>query len=172
MKINMKEITQSDVINALIYDKDSGLFYWRNASGKHKEIPPNTLAGGKGFKGYWVIKLFGNVCKAHRLAWLYVYGKWPQNMIDHKDRNKLNNAIDNLREASPRENAVNSKIFITNKSGYRSVYWEKDRRMWGVSMRNNENKHIRIGRYKNLQEAVLASCEARNRLYGEFNPTN
>lgn len=46
---------------------------------------------------------------AHRLAWLYIYGKWPQNELDHLDGNRANNKIANLRDAGDVLNSQNRR---------------------------------------------------------------
>ncbi|MDD0156969.1 HNH endonuclease signature motif containing protein, partial [Shigella flexneri] len=57
--------------------------------------------------GYNAINIDGVRYFAHRLAWLYVYGEWPKQEIDHIDRNRRNNAISNLRDVSRVVNALN-----------------------------------------------------------------
>jgi len=57
------------------------------------------IAGHVDVKGYRIIKFQGKKYKAHRLIWLFIYGKWPDDEIDHINRDRLDNRIENLREA-------------------------------------------------------------------------
>ena len=57
--------------------------------------------------GYLIIKFKGKQYKAHRLCWFFIYGKFPKDVIDHIDGNKLNNSIRNLRDVTQAENTRN-----------------------------------------------------------------
>lgn len=54
--------------------------------------------------GYWVVRIsMYGLCRqvyTHNVIWWAYYGEWPTMMLDHKDRNKDNNSVHNLREAS------------------------------------------------------------------------
>ena len=58
------------------------------------------LAGSIGKTGYRVIGINSALYKAHRLAWLYVYGTWPKRELDHRNRKPDDNKIKNLRPAN------------------------------------------------------------------------
>lgn len=68
------------------------------------------VAGSHDIKGYIVVGLFGRLWLAHIIIWTIVYGEWPVHYIDHHDRCKDNNRIDNLRKASNSQNQLNSKV--------------------------------------------------------------
>lgn len=70
--------------------------------------------------GYCKISLDGKQYKAHRLAFLYMTGRFPK-YIDHIDRNRSNNRWDNLREATHSENMRNASIRVDNKTGVKGV---------------------------------------------------
>jgi hypothetical protein len=141
----------------LRYDKESGDFWWIQS-------PPNTtLIGQKaGAVNNGYIELTFNLRKifAHRLAWFIIYGYIPK-CIEHKDRNTLNNAIDNLIE-STRQNVGHNKTEpqINNTSGFRGVYYHKKNRTWFSSVKVNK-RSIYLGTFENAQLASDAYEQAK-----------
>jgi hypothetical protein len=103
MKYNDK-VSFEELIALFSYDKYTGKFTRLVTTGPRGV--KGTVAGGI-CKGYCVIKINKVPYKAHRLAWLYEYGEWPDDQLDHKNRNKLDNRIDNLELANNRQNCSN-----------------------------------------------------------------
>ena len=94
-------LTPEQVRAAFNYDPETGILM-RLSSGK--------VAGCKDSEGYLVAKAGARPCKTykvHRLVWMYVKGKMPLGQIDHINRNKADNRIENLREANASENKQN-----------------------------------------------------------------
>lgn len=81
-------------------------------------------------------------------------------LVDHIDHNTLNNRKSNLHIVDRRGNALNSRLYKTNKSGYRSVAWHKGHNKWHVQVRVNQ-KDIHIGYYADLLEAARVATQAR-----------
>ncbi len=72
--------------------------------------------------------------------------------------------LENLREATPKQNSENKKLLSRNKSGYRGVSWNKNEKKWRAQLQNN-GKVINLGCYENLEDAALAAREAREKLF-------
>jgi len=93
---------------AINYDPETGEFTWSIPPKCH----PNLLGKPCGVwipnrsKEYLVIQIFGKKYRAHRLAWMIVYGAIPE-VVDHIDGNTKNNAISNLRNVTCLENSQN-----------------------------------------------------------------
>lgn len=100
-------INQQTLKQYLLYCPLIGVFTWRIRPYPKSKQRPGDIAGSDDGKGYTSIGLLGSVYKAHRLAWLYVYGEWPNGMIDHIDGVTKNNTILNLRIADYRSNGSN-----------------------------------------------------------------
>jgi len=105
--------------------------------------------------GYISIYIYYKSYYTHRLAFLYMEGYLPENEIDHKDNNKINNKWNNLREVSHRCNLQNRNLLKNNTSGVNGIHWDKRSNRW-VSrvMVNSKSKYI--GSFDNFDEAVWA----------------
>lgn len=160
----MNDISISELRERLSYCADSGLFRWRSG--------PRTglVAGNKNACGYWVVGLNGKQYGAHRLAWLYVYGVVPDGEIDHIDRNRLNNRLNNLRVTSRTENAQNMSMINgpirRNKSGVIGVSWNKSKKRWAVNI-TADGKRKFLGYFDDIEEARLVREQAKRELHIE-----
>lgn len=88
-------------------------------------------------------------------------------LIDHIDRNPLNNKKSNLRIATKSTNAMNSKLRLDNTSGIKGVSWNKQKSKWEVYI-NKDNTRIRLGYYKNLKDAAFKRVDAELMYFKEY----
>jgi HNH endonuclease/AP2 domain len=158
-------ISHEHLLEALRYDETSGLFYWREKNSWR--TPIGSIAGTPMKRGYWKITVRGASYYAHQLAWFYVYGVWPDRQIDHKDRDKINNRIGNLRVANQQGNSANMFRTNQNKSGYKGVRWHKAAKKW-VARIKCSGTDFHLGLFENIEEANAAYCAKARELFGEF----
>lgn len=147
-------ISQEELKKVIHYNKNTGIFKWKNI--KSDKIKKGDVAGCKENKyGYWLIRIKGILYRSHRLAWLYVYGKFPEKDIDHINHDRTDNRIKNLRSVNRSENMKNGNVRKDNKSGTIGVCWSTSRKKWrAVIMTDKKYKHIGYFRKKN--DAILA----------------
>jgi hypothetical protein len=88
------------------YDADKGELHWKIPTSYN--MKPGSVAGCVTEYGYMRVKFFGKDYMVHNVIWFIEKGEWPKDEIDHRDRNKLNNRIDNLREATHGMNGANT----------------------------------------------------------------
>ena len=88
-------------------------------------------------------------------------------LIDHKDKNPLNNQKYNLRICTKSQNAMNSKIARNNTSGFRGVKWSEHSQKWQASIRVM-GKDIYLGLFKNKKEGALVYNQAAIKYFGEY----
>ncbi len=101
----IKDVTAERVRELLHYDPETGIFTHKVSRGG---VSAGDIAGCLDSLGYVRISLGRGASRfAHRLAWLLVYGKWPDGDIDHIDQAKANNRIANLRDVSRSANNQN-----------------------------------------------------------------
>jgi len=92
-------------------------------------------------------------------------------VIDHIDRNPLNNKRENLRITTQAKNSINKSIQSNNTSGVTGVVWNSANRNWNAQIKLNR-KNINLGVYKNFDDAVKARQDGELKYFGEFNPIN
>lgn len=148
----------------LTYNPETGVFVRRVTLGK---IKAGMVAGSPSSHGYLLISVAGTRYKAHRLAWLYVYGEWPKEDIDHINRVTSDNRICNLREATDHQNLWNMKKPITNSSGYKGVSYHALTGKWRVRFRRDGKEQF-IGLFHSKEIAFEVYKEEITRVRGEF----
>lgn len=154
-------ITSEKVREILAYDMNTGEFRWK--SRMSNRVKKNDVAGCIIPSGYRVIGIRINdetyEFRAHRLAWLYVYGAWPSKSLDHIDRNKLNNRIVNLREATGTENNQNRKKNANAAYKYIGVHRCNRNGKWRARI-TVRGKLYTVGYFETEEQAALAYNKA------------
>lgn len=135
------KITHKELLAIFDYCSVSGVFTRKSTS--RKSLFSGEIAGCvHRSDGYVHIKINGAAYMAHRLAWLYVNGVWPEGHIDHIDGEKTNNAILNLRDVSRSINLQNQKrAHVGKKSGLPlGVHFSRGGRFMAQIRINGKNK--------------------------------
>lgn len=119
-------MTQEELHQLLDYNPETGKFFWKvNMRGK---VKIGTKAGCVcKIHGYELINIKNKQYRAHRLAWLYVHGKWPNPEIDHINRVKTDNRIANLREADRSMNNLNRGTLVRKPLNMKGKVWILDK---------------------------------------------
>jgi hypothetical protein len=136
------------------------LFEYREDNLWWRERPANRVdmskpAGSVKARGHREIMFKGKLYKAHRLIFLYVYGRLPDNDIDHINGKPLDNRIENLRDVTQQENNKNKRKQSNNTSGHVGVYWHKRTEKW-VARIWVDGVQKNLGRFNVLEDAVAA----------------
>lgn len=144
------EITTDRLRQVLRYEPEVGTFTWLVTTKRRKA---GDLAGSTNVSGYLTIRVDGVLYLAHRLAWLYMTGEWPEALIDHINRARSDNRWVNLRTATHKVNANNR----VNNAGNGGVY--KDRGRFRA-IRWVENRQVHMGCFGSIEEAKAALVTA------------
>ena len=123
--VKERELTVDIVRHLLDYNEETGIFRWRYDM---RRVPSNGVAGMVCHDGYIRIGLNKRQYSAHRLAWFYVYGEWPEKEIDHINRDRADNRISNLRDVSRSENIANTPARAYSKTGIKGCHEVKSGR--------------------------------------------
>jgi HNH endonuclease/AP2 domain len=164
----MPDLTSEELHRILHYDPETGIFTFLVQRGARRI---GQKAGCPDARGHLIFSIHGRSYRAHRVAWLYVHGRWPAQQIDHIDGIRDNNAINNLREASNLENSRNSKRYVTNKSGFKGVSFCKEKNKW-VAHINTKGKTKHLGYFRTPELASILYEKTAKELFGEFYKEN
>ena len=126
--------SQSLIKNAFIYS--DGKLLWRHGSrsGKRAGCRNQTT-------GYWQIVISGKYYSGHVLIWIYHNGEIPKGyIIDHKDEDKSNDNIENLRLATRSQNGFNRKKENSDSfTGFKGVSFDKRRNHFYARIKVNNS---------------------------------
>jgi hypothetical protein len=157
-------MTQDDLKSILKYDPMTGIFTWIKGG---KGRPASLIAGSISNQGYIKIHYLGRFYRAHRLAWLYVYGEMPSSALDHINGNPSDNSVANLRLATAFQNQCNRSVAFSNTSGLKGVSYQTQTKKWRAQIKvNGKGKYL--GSFSDPQDAHKAYCQASRELHGEF----
>lgn len=157
-------LTQARLHERLTYNEETGELIWRVARGG---AVVGKAAGCLGPLGYINLSVDGKSYGAHRIVWMYVHGYLPSAIIDHKNGNKSDNRITNLREATISQNRMNCRTHSNNSSGLKGVRFDKIKKRWEARI-TIERKQVRIGRFKSAAAAHAAYVAAAVKHYQQF----
>lgn len=126
-------------------------------------------------EGVWYFSRIGYVmgCCENKLQYLHrvLFGALPGEMVDHANRNPLDNRLCNLRLCTKSQNGANSKKRKSFYSRYRGVTKSKQKSHWkkpwiASIMSNRQRKHL--GLFAFQEEAAPAYNKKAKELFGEF----
>tara|TARA_R110002096_G_scaffold66306_1_gene161341 strand:+ start:4514 stop:4999 length:486 start_codon:yes stop_codon:yes gene_type:complete len=158
-------ITQKELKEATHYSPETGDFTWLKRPSNRVKV--GDVAGYIAPDGYVQIRINNILYKSHRLAFLYMEGEFPVNIIDHINHDPSDNKWLNLRHADRFLNQKNMKLSKRNSSGISGV--SKRNKRWQVIIHANGKSNY-IGSYISKSDAV----EVRNKTYKDlgFSPTH
>lgn len=143
-------VEYSRLLSVLHYDPETGAFYWKET--RAQRIAGSVAGAVDKVTGYRIVTIDKTPHLAHRLAWFYIHGTWPLSQVDHINREKLDNRIDNLREVTISKNQLNRE-FARGASDVKLPVYAK----WSPPARPSE-----------LTAEVLRSMLHYNPLTGDF----
>jgi hypothetical protein len=147
------------------YDPETGIF--TRLVRTSNKVKVGDVVGARNSHGYLFVNVCGKRYAAHRLAWYYVHGQWPDADIDHINGNKADNRIVNLRAATRSQNCANTPVRRNSKSGLKGVRWQEHAGKWKAQIKDRDGSR-HLGYFDSKEAAHAAYVEAAGRLFGEF----
>lgn len=175
---NAKSIPSPEYLNECFhYNLETGDLTWKKRPIEHfKDLRAykiwNTKNSGKVIdrtcKEMYLNVSVNRVCyRVHRIIWTMVYGKCPDNQIDHINGNRRDNRIINLRQATHAENCRNHRKWEKITSGFKGAYHNKKIKRYFSTIESNGSVTY-LGSFPTPELAHAAYCAAADRLHGEF----
>ena len=159
------DLSQEEIMKVLHYDQHSGVFTWI-AKSSTKTIVGSTAGHTHHLHRRVVITINGFKYLAHRLAWLYMTGEWPKNVIDHIDGDSTNNKWVNLRDVTQGGNTQNQRSGHINSQTSKKLGVSFDKSRCKYSARICVNGHQRlIGRFLTEDEAYNAYLVEKRKVH-------
>lgn len=144
------------------FSYSSGKLYWKTPHSNRLSVgdPAGSIDG----RGYLRTNVNGKLTGNHLIIWTMHFGNPTEGLcIDHIDRNKLNNSIENLREITRTQNNLNSDVRLAA----RGTSYDKTRNKWKAQI-SIQNRNVTLGRFETELEAHTAYLEAYAELHGNF----
>lgn len=163
--MSVETLTHDRLRELLSFDPDTGIFRWLKTRGSRAAI--GSLAGSLDHYGYRQIGIDGRDYKAHRLAWFYMTGNWPELEVDHRFGHTDDNRWSELRQATPCQNKQNMRRHRDNRTGLKGVHFHKGTSRWCAQIMH-EGKKIYLGLFDRPEDAHAAYCKAASDLHGNF----
>lgn len=140
----------------------TGIITWKKKTAPRSKKGIGSVAGTL-CKGYIRIGVLGRYYYAHVLVWYVAKGKLPVYELDHINRIRHDNRIENLRDITHVKNLHNSPKHYDNENGSKGVSWDATNKKWRVRIME-DRKEIWLGRYKDKKIAEAKYLEAEKQL--------
>jgi len=128
------DLTADRARTVLRYEAETGRVFW--CQSLSKRAAAGREAGTINGDGRRQVSIDGRRYLTHRIVWLIVHGAWPAHEIDHIDGDKLNNRVENLRDATRTINAQNTRHARRHsRSGLLGAFWFKRDATWVSKIR-------------------------------------
>jgi len=161
-----KTLTAYELREFLDYDPATGVFTWRVSLASN--VKPGSVAGCVMSNGYRAIRIRGVGYKAHRLAWLFVHGDWPQGVIDHISKDKTDNRISNLRDVPQNMNSHNQReCGRKSRVGLLGVGYFKRTGKYRADIQVN-GRSLHLGSFDTPEAAQAAYFAAKQELHAGY----
>jgi hypothetical protein len=118
-------------------------------------------------EGYWYVKVGRKRFRRCVLVWALYHGARPASTIDHKDRDRTNDRLDNLRLATKSQNGCNRSMHKNNTSGFKGVSFFRQQQRWAAQIQVSGRNRL-LGFYATPGEAAAAYKAASLELHGDF----
>lgn len=171
-RTNFPKMTPDYLRSIIDYDSNSGEMRWK-IKRTHSFIGQKVGIIRK-YDGYLQTRIDRKMYLVHRLVWFYVYGRWPRKFVDHKNRNPIDNRINNLRECNHSQNGFNRPAQSNNKLGLKGVhkvFWSGGVVKYKAQVyitKNNIKQTIYLGCFNSPKIAHRAYKKKARELHKEF----
>lgn len=112
--------------------------------------------------GYLIIKIKGVQFKAHQIVWFLNKGEFSDVELDHINRNKLDNRIENLRQATRELQVINIKRKPNIKTNVIGIYYDEHTK--GLRKKYAFKYKGKTYRFYTLEDAV----KEKEKIYGSI----
>lgn len=155
---------QKELQNFLAYRKDGS--FRRKVRAGNSDPKGQIVRGTLRPDGYRKLQINKQQFLFHRIVFFWHWG-WMPEYVDHFDRDKNNNRIENLRSVTASQNSRNCGLNSRNKSGVRGVIWRKEAKHW-VSFICYKKKYMHLYQGPSKNQAIKIRAKAEKILHGEF----
>lgn len=174
----MNQLPSVDYLHqCFTYNPESGVLTWKVRPRDHFAsewswtVFNKTWAGNEtgtpSKHGYLKVCLNGKTLLAHHIVWCLCTGDWSTTELDHIDGVPQNNRIENLRQATDSQQAINRGKPKNNTSGFKGVYWHQPANRWYAQI-TKEGKTKHLGFFDNPEQAHLVRLVAAEQIHGEY----
>lgn len=165
MSAKEKKLAAAWLRENMHYEPTTGEFWWiKPGFGRTVGKRLGSRLWSKGKSYYLTMKINNEVYYAHRVAWLHYHGEWPKGSVDHIDEDRTNNAIENLRLATPAQNAARRRTS-------RSIAPSRGVFPHGpgfVARIHSMGKRHYLGYFKTAEEAQAVYEAKAREIHGDF----
>lgn len=154
-------LTQDKLQALFDYDSTTGNLIRKVRTANSTRV--GEVAGSVNGDGYIAISVDSKPRMAHRLVWLW-HGKELPEFLDHINRDKQDNRIENLRAANRSENMHNKDTSVRSASGHRGVAWIASTKNWEARIMV-DGVNYSLGKYPTAKQASIAYEQAKLEFY-------